>query len=481
MRKSLLSTALLWGAATLAQAGGFLTNTNQCVAFLRNPARDAVMAVDGAYSNPAGVGFMSNGWHLGFDIQSAYQTRTAKSEFPLYPYGTVNGKPNGTDTWKEYKGKATAPVIPSLDLARVGNKWFATFHFGITGGGGKCKFDDGIGMLEKPISWAMVSAIQAQPEMLQGYEFDMRAEGRQYYYGGQFGVGYKVLKNLALSVGGRVVYADCHYYGHVQNLGFKTPAGHLDLSASQGTPIPAGAGGNVNYLTLDCNQSAWGFTPIIGIDYRVNDKLNLAAKYEFKTRLRLKNKAAGINMLGEQVGEKLSQFADGKKVAADIPAILTLGAQYAPIKKLRLSAGFHYYFDKQATQYACKEEKPDGSWEYISKEEYLDGGGWEVLAGAEYDITKRWTISAGWQTTKYGLGDNSEFIDDLSFVTNSNSVGFGARFQLRKKVALNMAYFKTIYKGYTRELPVKELGNAKLKEKFDRTNDVFGLGLEIDF
>lgn len=468
MRKSLLSTALLWGAATLAQAGGFLTNTNQCVAFLRNPARDAVMTIDGAYSNPAGVGFMSNGWHLGFDIQSAYQTRTAKSEFPLYPYGTVNGKPNGTSTWKEYKGKATAPVIPSLDLARVGNKWFATFHFGITGGGGKCKFDDGIGMLEKLISSKMVPYIQAKPEMLQGYEFDMRAEGRQYYYGGQFGVGYKVLKNLALSVGGRVVYADCHYYGHVQNLGFKTPAGHLDLSASQGTPIPAGAGGNVNYLTLDCNQSAWGFTPIIGIDYRVNDKLNLAAKYEFKTRLRLKNKAASSSMLGVQVDDVLPQFADGTKVAADIPAILTLGAQYAPIKKLRLSAGFHYYFDEQATQYASKEEK-------------LDGGGWEVLAGAEYDITKRWTISAGWQTTKYGLGDNSEFIDDLSFVTNSNSVGFGARFQLRKKVALNMAYFKTIYKGYTRELPVAALGGVKLKEKFDRTNDVFGLGLEIDF
>ena len=474
MRKSLLSTALLWGAATLAQAGGFLTNTNQCVAFLRNPARDAVMTIDGAYSNPAGVGFMSNGWHLGFDIQSAYQTRTAKSEFPLYPYGTVNGKPNGTSTWKEYKGKATAPVIPSLDLARVGNKWFATFHFGITGGGGKCKFDDGIGMLEKLISLKMVPAIQAKPEMLQGYEFDMRAEGRQYYYGGQFGVGYKVLKNLALSVGGRVVYADCHYYGHVQNLGFKTPNGHLDLLALplvlQGRPIPEGTTKNVNYLTLDCNQSAWGFTPIIGIDYRVNDKLNLAAKYEFKTRLRLKNKAASSSKeeLGVEVDKVLPQFEDGEKVAADIPAILTLGAQYAPIKKLRLSAGFHYYFDEQATQYASKEEK-------------LDGGGWEVLAGAEYDITKRWTISAGWQTTKYGLGDNSEFIDDLSFVTNSNSVGFGARFQLRKKVALNMAYFKTIYKGYTRELPVAALGGTKLKEKFDRTNDVFGLGLEIDF
>ena len=461
MRKSLLSTALLWGASTLAQAGGFLTNTNQCVAFLRNPARDAVMAIDGAYSNPAGVGFMSNGWHLGFDIQSAYQTRTAKSEFPLYPYGTVNGKPNGTSTWKEYKGKATAPVIPSLDLARVGNKWFATFHFGITGGGGKCKFDDGIGMLEKLISSKMVPAIQAQPNMLQGYEFDMRAEGRQYYYGGQFGVGYKVLKNLALSVGGRVVYADCHYYGHVQNLGFKTPAGHLDLSASQGTPIPAGAGGNVNYLTLDCNQSAWGFTPIIGIDYRVNDKLNLAAKYEFKTRLRLKNKAASSSMLGVQVDDVLPQFADGTKVAADIPAILTLGAQYAPIKKLRLSAGFHYYFDKQATQYE-------------SREEHLDGDGWEVLAGLEYDLNDKWTVSAGWQTTNYGLGDDSRFLRDLSFVTNSHSVGLGTAFRVSPKVRLNVAYFKTFYRHYRKNMA----DYADLKTTFGKMLRPMGNELE---
>lgn len=39
----------------------------------------------------------------------------------------------------------------------------------------------------------------------------------------------------------------------------------------------------------------------------------------------------------------------------------------------------------------------------------------------------------------------------MSFVTNSNSVGVGARFQLRKKVALNIAYFKTIYKHYKRQ------------------------------
>ena len=42
-------------------AGGLLTNTNQSVTFLRNPARDAAIAIDGVYFNPAGVVFLKDG------------------------------------------------------------------------------------------------------------------------------------------------------------------------------------------------------------------------------------------------------------------------------------------------------------------------------------------------------------------------------------------------------------------------------------
>ena len=48
MKKSILTAALALSAATAAQAGGYLTNTNQSVSFLRNPARDAAIAIDGA-------------------------------------------------------------------------------------------------------------------------------------------------------------------------------------------------------------------------------------------------------------------------------------------------------------------------------------------------------------------------------------------------------------------------------------------------
>ena len=524
MNKFYLATALLAGAATAAHAGGFLTNTNQSVAFLRNPARDAYIAIDGAYANPAGIGFMNNGWHFAFDLQSAYQSRTATSYFPYFSLGTVNGELNDASGVRRFKGHAKAPVIPSFDLARVGDKWFASFHFGVTGGGGKCTFDDGLGSFESQVAMLPVLIGVLQPGTSAGYSIDTHMEGRQYYFGGQFGVGYKLTPNFSISVGGRVVYADCNYYGYVRNIQVQTPAiGTVSAATfleAAGLPDFAPLAAD---RELNCDQSGWGFTPVISADYKLG-QLNLAARYEFKTRLRLKNKS-GVNTSG------LPEYDDGKKIAADIPALLTVGAKYDVLDNLRLSAGFHYYFDQNATQ-------------YDERQKHLKGGGWEVLAGAEVDVAPRWTVSAGWQTTNYGLGKNSRFISDMSFVTNSNSVGIGARFQLREKVALNIAYFKTFYKRYKKDMEDYDdikgkfgsmltplaaqlsAGKAQLEaalqnpnlteeqrgayeqrlsvvntemqaahqiasqlpgantagyDRFHRTNDVFGIGLEIDF
>lgn len=524
MRKSFLAAMLFAATATVAEAGGYLTNSNQSVSFLRNPARDAYIAIDGAYSNPAGLGFLGEGWHFAFDWQSAYQTRTAESYFPYFSQGVVNGTANASDNIRKFEGKATAPVIPSFDLCRVGKRWFASFHFGVTGGGGKCTFDNGLGSFESQVAMLPSIINVISPGAVQGYSIDTYMQGRQYYFGGQFGVGYKITPDFNVSVGGRVIYANCNYYGYVRNINVTLYNGQ---SMSAATLLESQGLSDFTSLVedkeLNCDQGGWGFTPVVGADYRIG-KVNLAAKYEFKTRLRLKNKS-GVNTSG------LAEYDDGKKIAADIPAILTFGAKYDVVDNVRLSAGFHYYFDKKATQYEHKEKN-------------LKGGGWEVLAGAEVDITPRWTVSAGWQTTNYGLGKNSKFLSDMSFVTNSNSVGVGARFQLRKKVALNIAYFKTLYKHYKKEMDdydgIKEkfstllsplatqltAGKAQLEaalqssslsdeakaayqarlgvvnnelsaaqaigtglagmntagyDKFHRTNDVFGLGLEIDF
>ena len=63
-RKKLACIAMAMLSQTAVFAGGLLTNTNQSFIFGRNFARDGVIAIDGVYSNPAGVAFLGKGLHL---------------------------------------------------------------------------------------------------------------------------------------------------------------------------------------------------------------------------------------------------------------------------------------------------------------------------------------------------------------------------------------------------------------------------------
>ena len=81
---NVLLVSVMLTATTTATAGGILTNTNQSIDFLRNPARDAAIGLDGVYSNPAGVAFLPEGVHIGFNWQYAHQTRTITSTNPVF-------------------------------------------------------------------------------------------------------------------------------------------------------------------------------------------------------------------------------------------------------------------------------------------------------------------------------------------------------------------------------------------------------------
>ena len=272
-------------------AGGYLTNTNQSVAFLRNPARIGAIGIDGAYSNPAGIGFLNKGWHLSFNVQSAYQTRDIYSSFgtTLKPFALGEGNdPSGE---KLFKGTGKAPFFPTIDLAKVYDKWFFSMHLGITGGGGKGKFTQG----QAAMLPLLINAIA--PGSAKGYAVDGYMHGRQYYWGAQLNAGYKLTDELSVSGGFRFIYADCQYYGRVDNMSIITAGGQKVLA---GDLLRQVGMTNLARLTdnrsLNCSTSGFGLTPIIGIDWKF-DKWNLSARYEFKTRLRLKNET-GVNTSG---------------------------------------------------------------------------------------------------------------------------------------------------------------------------------------
>lgn len=82
----------------------------------------------------------------------------------------------------------------------------------------------------------------------------------------------------------------------------------------------------------------------------------------------------------------------------------------------------------------------------------------------------------------------------MSFVTSSNTVGLGARFNVSKKVAIDVSYFKTLYKHYRVDYEDYNslgqrfgalAGDPSLRiagyNDFYRTNDVFGVGVSVKF
>ena len=219
----IISVAVMLATATTALAGGILTNTNQSVEFLKNPARDAAIGLDGVYSNPAGVVFMPEGFHLAINWQYAHQTRTITSTNPLFALG----KKNDGKTTKVFEGIADAPFIPSIQAAYNTDDWSIQFNFSIPGGGGVCEFDNGLGSFESAVG---MIAKQLEPLGAQGYDADAYMRGRQYYFGFQLGAAYKVNEHLSVYGGLRALYGNASYKARLSNIQVKTEGGYVNLS-----------------------------------------------------------------------------------------------------------------------------------------------------------------------------------------------------------------------------------------------------------
>ena len=503
--KAFLASVML-AMATTATAGGILTNTNQSIDFLRNPARDAAIGLDGVYSNPAGVAFLSEGFHLGLNWQYAHQTRTITSTNPVFALGRKN---NGA-TVKEFEGVADAPCIPSIQAAWNHGNWSHQFNFSVPGGGGKCEFADGLGSFESVVGSI---AHQLNPLGAEGYDMDGFMQGRQYYFGIQLGTAYKVNKDFSIYGGMRLLYGDATYKAKISNIQVKVANnGYVDfgsfLSSATATVdaglTQVGAGlaqvnaGIAQYeaagatapaellaqkaqleatqaqlngtrtsmdalmkysqgVNLLCNQTSLGIAPVVGMDYRLG-RWNLAAKYEFKTQIRMKNEST-VNEASEIPA--VNRFRDGEEVNEDQPAQLALGLQWNPIDPIRLNLGWHYYFDK------------DADW-YNNTQRLLDHNTNEYLFGAEWDVNDRLTMSIGGQLTRYGLTD--QYMNDMSFVTSSYSIGLGANYKVSDVVTLKAGYFTTNYENYEHN----NYPTQGVSDSFTRTNRVLGIGCDIN-
>lgn len=454
---------LLIGAATLIVsnstfAGGILTNTNQHAAFLRMLSRGATTEIDGALSNPAGLAFLpKDGFHVGLSIQSAYQTRNIDASFMTY--NGVNGtSPTISDKpfEKYYEGTAAAPIIPSLFAAYKQGDWTISGFFAITAGGGKASFDDGLPMFDSAAMAGIFKTSVGKYQESQGqspivvpgmYDITSAMDGKQYIYSLQLGLSYKATDWLSVFAGGRMNYFTGGYKGFLN-------------------AILKGTDTNLLPLALDCDQTGWGLTPVIGVDAKLG-KLNIGAKYEFKTNLNIENNTHDIKYPQTPEGAAMvAPYQHGVNTPNDIPAMLSIAAAYEFLPVLRASVEYHFYDDKNAGM-------ADG------KQKFLTKGTNEYLAGIEFDVTKQLTLSCGGQITDYGLADG--FQSDTSFSCDSYTLGFGAKVKMNQHLNLNVGYMWTTYEDYTKTSSNYNGTGLSGTNVYSRTNKVFGLSVDYSF
>lgn len=451
MTRKILLIGLLFFSKITVFAGGLLTNTNQSAHFLRNPSRDASTEIDAAYTNPAGLTLMPEGFAFSFTNQSAFQTRTITSTFE--PFAAFGGS-----STKVYEGKASAPIIPSFQGMYKKGKWVLSGNIAVSGGGGKATFNKGLPSFESGVAMIPYLVKEKLP-LVDKYSIESYMRGSSFIYGAQLGGGYEINKMLSAYAGFRLNIVNNGYEGYLRNVKIN-PQGGDAMYPFQG----------FNNMELDVSQSGWGVSPILGLNFNLKN-LNIGAKYEFRTPLNVENKEK-TNTTG------MPQFDDGVNTPHDIPGLFTIGAAYKLFPKFTLSVGYHHFFDSSAKM---AEIVDPNTKQLVGKQKFISGGVNEYLGGVEYQINDMFLLSSGFQITRTGVKD--EFQSDLSFSLNSYSIGLGGAVKVSQKVRINIGYFWTNYNDWTKNSSIynaNPLGKPGT-DIFSRTNKVFGAGVDFSF
>ncbi len=262
------------------------------------------------------------------------------------------------------------------------------------------------------------------------------------------------------------------YYGAASNLTIL--AGELTTQAATADQTGAYFDVLLGDQEVDVEQNGMGITPILGVNISPTDALNIAIKYEFATKLELKNSTTegkggliGFNPPAEMI----YMFPDGKKTRGDLPALLTVGVRWDLVSKVSLHTGLQYYFDKSADYGKPKEN-----------EDLISSNNWEAGLALEFHLNPKLSLSAGYQHNETGV--KPAYQTDLSYSLNTNTFGGGGRYRINDMLAINLGVSYSVYEDQT----VKDLHPVSgqeialgFRQTYQKNALVIGLGLDLSF
>ena len=451
MKKALIIVALvLWCIPAVFAA--IVTNTNQSIMFIRFPSRNASTDIDAAYYNPAGLTKLQDGFHLSIHNQTLFQDRTINSTFP-----TLNNA--------EYLGKTKVPVFPSVFAVYKKGAFALSLGFGPNAGGGSADYDTGLPSFEEQISLIPPSLMAGGIPTTQ-YSALINFKGSSVYYGFQANAALTVSDTVSVAGGVRYIYAENTYEGNIQNIQINptfpalgwtgqmrsAPAAFSTLYAATGKPDFLYLAGATGDKAVDAKQVGSGLTPLLSVHLTPAENLKIGVRYEFNTKVELKN---------ETTKDDVGLYPDGEKTRSDVPPVLALGADYAVTPQFRASVSYTLFMEKEA--------------DWGGREKDLDSNSYDLGFALELDVTKAFTISGGYIFTHTGAGNKYQL--DSSYDLPANTVCAGARIRLSRMLDLDLGGIYVAYKDQTQPLTSTSVG--AYEQKYQQKTYGFGIGLNI--
>lgn len=420
--------------------------SNSTATVVRDPARQASTDVDAVLFNPAGTVFLDNGWHLSLNGKLAYQNFN------------LGDNRNSIE-------KSMVDHIPSLQAAYKTGAWAFSFSIGNEGGYGAWASSEDA-YLTNTLTNFHKQLFDLYKEAMRPYAnscslFDqldskVMVSGNLYNYSVRVGAAYQINSHLSASVGLRLNYVtektkvnllnrvlttngsvespndyfsavNDEFQQSMQKIRDEASIPEEELNAI----INGALGDYVNQemaktpdfkSLIDERTNGWGITPVIGVDYNINN-FNFAAKYEFETKI----------------------HPQGSALSYHLPGVFSLGASWQVTDDFQVAVGGNLHHQKSNSMYGREQSivypvlSESGSSKFYQRN---DGGvaSGDFSASVSFSPIKRLLFSVGYTCAYQAPMYKSFYSQSIASAIDNNSypathiVSGGLRYEINDKV-----------------------------------------------
>jgi long-chain fatty acid transport protein len=178
------------------------------------------------------------------------------------------------------------------------------------------------------------------------------------------------------------------------------------------------------YKEMNTTQRGAGWTPVLGMNLNLDEKINVGMRYEFVTRLAVDNNSPH---------DDFGLYPDHEAVEIIIPSMLSLGLGYKPMDLLEAQLSFNMIFDKSVNWGLNIRDQVLGIQEIRTRE--VAANTWQLALGLQYDFRNDLALSLGAMTLQPGVSDS--FQSEFGYVCSSVTIGAGLEWRINGMLTLD--------------------------------------------